>query len=29
LRRLNEIATVAEYDVDQEGNYHYTTWRWH
>jgi hypothetical protein len=28
-RRLNEIATVAEYDVDQEGNYHYTTWRWH
>ena len=29
LRRLNEIATVAEYDVDEEGNYHYTTWRWH
>jgi hypothetical protein len=28
LRRLNEIATVSEYDVDQEGNYRYTTWEW-
>jgi hypothetical protein len=28
LRRFNEIATVIEYDVDQEGNYRYTTWEW-
>jgi hypothetical protein len=28
LGRLNEIATVIEYDVDQEGNYRYTTWEW-
>ena len=28
LSRLNEIATVTEYDVDQEGNYRYTIWEW-
>jgi hypothetical protein len=28
LGRLNEIATVTEYDVDQEGNYRYTFWEW-
>jgi hypothetical protein len=28
LSRLNEIATVVEYDVDQEGNYRYTMWAW-
>jgi hypothetical protein len=28
LSRLNEIATVLEYDVDQEGNYRYTFWEW-
>ena len=28
LGRLNEIATVTEYDVDQEGNYRYTIWEW-
>jgi hypothetical protein len=28
LGRFNEIATVIEYDVDQEGNIRYTTWEW-
>jgi hypothetical protein len=28
LGRLNEITTVIEYDVDQEGNYRYTFWEW-
>ena len=28
LGRLNEIATVLEYDVDQEGNIRYTMWEW-
>ena len=28
LSRLNEIATVTEYDADQEGNYRYTIWEW-
>jgi len=28
LSRLNEIATVVEYDVDEEGNYRYTVWEW-
>jgi hypothetical protein len=28
LRRLNEMALVTEYDVDQEGNYRYTAWEW-
>jgi hypothetical protein len=28
LSRLNEIATVIEYDVDGEGNYRYTVWEW-
>jgi len=28
LGRLNEIATVTEYDVNQEGNYRYTFWEW-
>ena len=28
LGRLNEIATVTEYDVDQEGNYRYTFREW-
>jgi hypothetical protein len=28
LGRLNEIATVLEYDVDQEGNVRYTIWEW-
>lgn len=28
LSRLNEIATLTEYDVDQEGNYSYTIWEW-
>jgi hypothetical protein len=28
LSRLNEIATVTEYDADQEGNYRYMIWEW-
>jgi hypothetical protein len=28
LGRLNEVATVTEYDVDQEGNYRYRIWEW-
>jgi hypothetical protein len=28
LSRLNEIATLTEYDVDQEGNYSYMIWEW-
>lgn len=28
LGRLNEIATVLEYDVDEEGNVRYTIWEW-
>jgi hypothetical protein len=28
LGRLNEIATVLEYDVDQEGTVRYTIWEW-
>ena len=28
LSRFNEIATVTEYDVDQEGNYRYAIWEW-
>jgi hypothetical protein len=26
--RLNSVATVTEYDVDAEGNYHWTLWEW-
>ncbi len=26
--RLNSVATVFEYDVDEEGNYHWTMWEW-
>jgi hypothetical protein len=25
---LNRVATVAEYDVDEQGNYHWTLWEW-
>jgi hypothetical protein len=28
LSRLNSVATVIEYDVDAEGNYHWTLWEW-
>ncbi len=28
LGRLNEVATVIEWDADQEGNYRYTAWEW-
>jgi hypothetical protein len=28
LSRFNEIATVNEFDVDQEGNYRYTMLEW-
>jgi hypothetical protein len=28
LSRLNEIASVTEYDVDEEGNYRWTAWEW-
>ena len=28
LRRLNKIAIVTEFDVDQKGNYHATAWEW-
>jgi hypothetical protein len=26
--RLNSVATAIEYDVDAEGNYHWTLWEW-
>ena len=28
LARLNSVANVVEYDVDAEGNYHWTLWEW-
>jgi hypothetical protein len=28
LDRLNSVANVLEYDVDAEGNYHWTLWEW-
>ena len=28
LRRLNRIAIVTEFDVDENGNYHATAWEW-
>jgi hypothetical protein len=28
LSRLNEVATVSEYDVDKQGKYRDTTWEW-
>ena len=28
LSQLNSIATVGEYDVDQDGNYRWTLWEW-
>jgi hypothetical protein len=28
LIRINSVATVIEYDVDAEGNYHWTLWEW-
>jgi hypothetical protein len=28
LARLNSVANVLEYDVDAEGNYHWTLWEW-
>jgi hypothetical protein len=28
LRRLNKIAIVTEFDVDENGNYHATAWEW-
>jgi hypothetical protein len=28
LARLNSVANVIEYDVDAEGNYHWTLWEW-
>jgi hypothetical protein len=26
--RLNEMANVADFDVDEEGNYRWTAWEW-
>lgn len=28
LGHLNSVATVGEYDVDQDGNYRWTVWEW-
>jgi hypothetical protein len=28
LRRLNKIAIVTEFDVDEKGNYHAMAWEW-
>lgn len=28
LRRLNRVAIVTEFDVDEKGNYHATAWEW-
>ena len=28
LARLNGVATVAEYEVDEDGNYSYKEWEW-
>ena len=28
LSQLNSVATVGEYDVDQDGNYRWTMWEW-
>jgi hypothetical protein len=28
LRRLNKIAIVTEFDVDEKGNYDATAWEW-
>lgn len=28
LNHLNRVATVIEYDVDEEGNYRWTLWEW-
>jgi hypothetical protein len=28
LRRLNEVANVVEFDVEQDGSYHWTLWEW-
>jgi hypothetical protein len=28
LARLNTVATVAEYDVDRDGNYRWRLWEW-
>jgi hypothetical protein len=26
--RLKSVATLTEYDADEEGNYHWTLWKW-
>ena len=28
LSRLNEVANVVEFDVEQDGSYHWTLWEW-
>ncbi len=28
LSRLNEVATVVEYDVGEDGSYRWTAWEW-
>ena len=28
MSRLNSIATVVEYNVEQNGDYHWTLWEW-
>ena len=28
LAHLNGVATIGEYEVDAEGNYHWTLWEW-
>ena len=28
LSHLNSVATVGEYDVDQDGNYRWVVWEW-
>ena len=28
LARLNSVAIVAEYDVDEDGSYRWTLWEW-
>jgi hypothetical protein len=28
LAHLNGAASIGEYEIDEEGNYHYTLWEW-
>jgi hypothetical protein len=28
LGRLNEVATIVEFDVEEDGSYRWTAWEW-